>query len=384
MDFQAARRTPQAIVVQGTPVGSVTAAAYLAPELSGRLNRPSDSREDLYALGATLYHLMTGRAPFSGDSVLELVHAHLARRPVPPRDIADVPARVSKIILTLLEKDPAARYPSAHGVVADLIRCRRPVPSAGPGRSAAAHGGLRSRSGCGAPGPSGVHRARELRETLDGDYLQQEVGELLAGIAEGADRTAQIVKGLRYFSRLDEDEVEAADVRDGLDATLMLLRQQYQGRITVERQYDDVPAVGCYPGQLNQLFMNQLVNAGQAISGPGTIKVAVRRAEGGVAVTVRDTGPGIPLRSSATSSSRSSPPRRWGRGRGWGWPSATGLSSGTMARSGWTRHRAAGRRLRCGCPSISRGTAPRGFNPAKPRRRAEDRKRGHVCDASVR
>ena len=136
--------------------------------------------------------------------------------------------------------------------------------------------------------------ARELRDTLDGDYLQQEVGDLLAGIAEGADRTAQIVKGLRYFSRLDEDEVKAADVRDGLDATLMLLRQQYQSRITVERQYEDVPAVEYYPGQLNQLFMNLLVNAGQAIKGPGTVTVVVRRGEGGVAVTVRDTGPGIP------------------------------------------------------------------------------------------
>lgn len=146
----------------------------------------------------------------------------------------------------------------------------------------------------GAPDHPALAAARELRDTLDGDYLQQEVGELLAGIAEGADRTAQIVKGLRYFSRLDEDEVKAADVREGLEATLMLLRQQYQGRITVERQYDDVPAVECYPGQLNQLFMNLLVNAGQAIKGPGTITLAVRRVKDGVAVTVRDTGPGIP------------------------------------------------------------------------------------------
>lgn len=124
IDFQAARRTPQEIVVQGSPVGSVRAAAYLAPELSGRLNRPSDSRADLHALGVTLYHLMTGEPPFSGASVLELVHAHLERRPVPPADIAAVPPRMSRIILRLLKKDPAARYQSAHGVVADLRRVR--------------------------------------------------------------------------------------------------------------------------------------------------------------------------------------------------------------------------------------------------------------------
>lgn len=124
IDFQAARRTPQEIVVQGSPVGSVRAAAYLAPELSGRLNRPSDSRADLHALGVTLYHLMTGEPPFSGASVLELVHAHLARRPVPPADIAAVPPRMSRIILRLLKKDPAARYQSAHRVVADLRRVR--------------------------------------------------------------------------------------------------------------------------------------------------------------------------------------------------------------------------------------------------------------------
>ncbi|MDT7636384.1 MAG: hypothetical protein QOC83_672, partial [Pseudonocardiales bacterium] len=100
--------------------------AYLAPEQTGRTARSVDQRADLYALGATLYELATGAPPFGSGDPLRLVHAHLARVPVPPAEVNPaVPAPLSAIILHLLEKEPDRRYQSAEGLVYDLERVRR-------------------------------------------------------------------------------------------------------------------------------------------------------------------------------------------------------------------------------------------------------------------
>jgi len=135
----------------------------------------------------------------------------------------------------------------------------------------------------------------EKADAIDVTYTRQEVVELLRGIEDGAQRTAEIVRGLRNFSRLDEDDVKMADVREGLDSTLMILKQQYEPRIVVERVYGDVPQIECYPGQLNQVFMNLLVNAIQAIPGSGTITVEVSRAivGDGLEIRIRDSGVGM-------------------------------------------------------------------------------------------
>ena len=131
-------------------------------------------------------------------------------------------------------------------------------------------------------------------EAIDAAYTRQEVAELLKGIEDGAQRTAEIVRGLRNFSRLDEDDVKMAVVSEGVDSTLMLLKQQYEPRITVERDYGEVPPIECYPGQLNQVFMNLLVNAIQAIPGEGTIRVAVHQlADTDVEIRIGDSGVGM-------------------------------------------------------------------------------------------
>ena len=101
-------------VLPGTP-------AYLSPEQTGRMNRPVDYRTDLYSLGATLYALATGAPPFAGTDTLSLIHAHLARTPVPPQERAPwLPPRVAELILTLLAKEPDDRYQSAAGLAHDL------------------------------------------------------------------------------------------------------------------------------------------------------------------------------------------------------------------------------------------------------------------------
>jgi serine/threonine protein kinase len=98
---------------------------YLAPEQTGRTGRSVDQRADLYALGATLYELTTGRPPFGSGDPLRLTHDHLARVPVPPAEANPaVPGLLSAIILHLLEKEPDNRYQAAEGLVYDLERVR--------------------------------------------------------------------------------------------------------------------------------------------------------------------------------------------------------------------------------------------------------------------
>lgn len=106
--------------------------AYMSPEQTGRMNRSLDLRTDLYSLGATLYHMLTGAPPFVGDDPLELVHCHIARVPAAPRElVADVPEPVSELVMRLLAKAPEDRYQSASGVAADLRECLRQLDASG-------------------------------------------------------------------------------------------------------------------------------------------------------------------------------------------------------------------------------------------------------------
>lgn len=111
---------------------------------------------------------------------------------------------------------------------------------------------------------------RSYAESIELDFVQQDLKHLLLSMQEGAIRIREIVKSLRTFSRLDEAEFKSADLHAGLDSTLMLLqnRLKYANReqgIKVTKDYGDLPMVMCYPGQLNQVFMNILSNAIDAL-----------------------------------------------------------------------------------------------------------------------
>ena len=97
--------------------------AYMAPEQTGRMNRSTDARSDLYSVGVTLYQMLTGALPFAANDPLGWVHCHIARQPTPPGNRDAVPDPLSAVVMKLLAKNPEERYQTASGLEADLRRC---------------------------------------------------------------------------------------------------------------------------------------------------------------------------------------------------------------------------------------------------------------------
>jgi len=98
--------------------------AYMAPEQTGRMNRSTESRSDLYSLGVTFFQMLTGSLPFTASDPMEWVHCHVARQPEPPSErVKNVPPAVSAIIMKLLAKTAEERYQTAAGLESDLRRC---------------------------------------------------------------------------------------------------------------------------------------------------------------------------------------------------------------------------------------------------------------------
>jgi signal transduction histidine kinase len=140
---------------------------------------------------------------------------------------------------------------------------------------------------------------RAFKDNIDYEYVLQEIAALLGGIEDGATRTADIVKGLRTFSRVNETELKEADLHEGLDTTLMLLTNIIPPNLSVEKHYGKIPRISCYPGKLNQVFMNILTNAIQAVASKGTsrpeqLTISTWKERQHVMVSIRDTGGGIP------------------------------------------------------------------------------------------
>jgi signal transduction histidine kinase len=107
-------------------------------------------------------------------------------------------------------------------------------------------------------------------------------------------RITGIVRTLRTFARLDEAEVKSVDLHEGIESTLVLVAHLLKGGITVERHYGELPRVECHPNQVNQVFMNLLVNACQAMGDRGTLVITTAAHGDEVEVRISDTGPGIP------------------------------------------------------------------------------------------
>lgn len=134
---------------------------------------------------------------------------------------------------------------------------------------------------------------QEYKDEIDLKYTIDETHKLLQGIQEGAQRTSTIVKDLRSFSRLDEGAMKKANLEEGIDSTLTLLYNQIKNRIEIIKEFGSIPEINCYPGKLNQVFMNLLVNAVHAIEDKGEIRIKTEQLNDRVVIKIKDSGSGI-------------------------------------------------------------------------------------------
>ncbi|MDO6437520.1 7TM diverse intracellular signaling domain-containing protein [Cyclobacterium sp. 1_MG-2023] len=140
----------------------------------------------------------------------------------------------------------------------------------------------------------------ELEEDIEFDYLLEEVEQLLTGMEDGAKRTVEIVRGLKLFSRVDEQDVKEVDLREGLDSTLILLNSTISGRIKVNKFYEEIPMVECLAGKINQVFMNIISNAIHALldhpieGREPELTISTSFKDGFVIIEIKDNGIGMP------------------------------------------------------------------------------------------
>ncbi|NJK88030.1 MAG: hypothetical protein HC923_00635 [Myxococcales bacterium] len=140
----------------------------------------------------------------------------------------------------------------------------------------------------------GAH-ATELLEPGQKVHKSIKVLDDAAGvIGSASERVTEIVRRLRTFARLDEAEFKLVDINDGLRDTLMLVHHRVKHGLEIVTELGELPRIPCFPSQLNQVFLNLLVNAVQAIEGKGQITVRTRASKDAVVVEIEDTGVGIP------------------------------------------------------------------------------------------
>jgi len=142
-------------------------------------------------------------------------------------------------------------------------------------------------------------KIQDYKEELDFDYLLMEIRHLIKGINEGANRTAEIVKGLKIFSRLDEDDLKKADLNEGLESTMVIANNMLNNKIKVIREFGELPLVECYAGKLNQVFLNIISNAVYAIQKKfgdnegGELTLTTSAEENNVYIKIKDNGIGM-------------------------------------------------------------------------------------------
>jgi two-component system NtrC family sensor kinase len=132
-----------------------------------------------------------------------------------------------------------------------------------------------------------------MKKTMKIDFILGDMGSLLEESQDGAERVRRIVQDLKNFSHVDEAECKAVNINDSLDTTLNMLRNEIKYIAELVKDYGEIPLVFCYPQQINQVFMNILVNATHALDGQGTITIRTWQEGDLVRIAFSDTGKGI-------------------------------------------------------------------------------------------
>ena len=138
----------------------------------------------------------------------------------------------------------------------------------------------------------------KLKKQIDIEYVRTEIDSLMKGIQDGAERTAEIVLGLRNFSRLDESEIKTVNIHEGLESTLFLLKNQVPANVHIVKDFQANGQTECLPGKLNQVFMNILSNGLQAIKekpeqGQEELRISTRDIGDQIEIRIRDSGIGM-------------------------------------------------------------------------------------------
>lgn len=141
-----------------------------------------------------------------------------------------------------------------------------------------------------------------LNELIKNPYINsnEELNLMVGQLKEANDvnltacsRIIEIIRSLKTYSRLDQAEFQEADINEGIRSVLVLTRNLLKRRITVHEEFGDIPKVKCFPGQLNQVFMNIIVNASEAIEGEGELFIRTYKKDRNIYIVIRDTGTGI-------------------------------------------------------------------------------------------
>jgi len=138
-----------------------------------------------------------------------------------------------------------------------------------------------------------LKRAENLAADLNFDAHMDLLDGLLSAISDGAHRTAEIVEGLRSFSRTGEAEIKKIDINETLEKSLELLSTRLKDRVEVEKKLGEIPMLRCYASQMGQVFLNLLNNAQQAIEDSGAMTVKTWCDERNICISISDTGKGI-------------------------------------------------------------------------------------------
>src|SRR5262249_7490056 len=139
-----------------------------------------------------------------------------------------------------------------------------------------------------------LQQIEQVRHEIDYDFLTKDLPTLLKESQEGIGRVRKIIQDLREFSRAGHlEQWTFSDLHAGIDSPVNMVWNELKYKVELIKQYGELPPVECLPSQLNQVFMNMLVNAGQAIETRGQITIATRADDRHVYVEISDTGKGI-------------------------------------------------------------------------------------------
>ncbi|MDY6790953.1 MAG: response regulator [Thermodesulfobacteriota bacterium] len=138
-----------------------------------------------------------------------------------------------------------------------------------------------------------LEQISSLEDGADIDFILKDIMDLIGDCREGTERIKKIVHDLKDFAHPGEDKIQSVNINDGIETTLNVVWNELKYKATVTKKFGKLPMVKCYPQQLNQVFMNLLVNAAQAIEKQGQISISTWADNGFVEIEIKDTGSGI-------------------------------------------------------------------------------------------